>query len=187
MVEFDRVVRVVHDCGMVGTELIASGGEPVPDEQSVEDPVWRALKDSKIDFDLARHVLRGHMPYSSSCKVCVRSRGLSKPARERPSEEVMKHEVQVDQFFRSSKRFIVIVHVQSFALGCVDGEAGRPLVIEGIGAWLLYFGLATVAEGIVLRCDAEPYIKPSWKTFWKLMTIYMDPLSSLICQTCAGS
>ena len=141
MVEFDRVARVVHvvhDCGVIGTELISAGvggGGPVPDEQSVEDQVWWVLKDSEIDFDLAGHVLRGHLPYSSSCEVCVRF--SSSP----------------------STRFIVIVHVQSFALGCVDGEAGRPLVIEGIGAWLLYFGLANVAEGVVLRCDAEPYIR----------------------------
>ena len=149
--------HVVHDCGMVGSELAAAEVEDV--EQSVDDPVWWILKDSDIDFDLAGHVLRGHLPYSSSCEVCVRSRGLPKPARERPREEVMKHEVQVDQFFRSSKRFIVLVHVQSFALGCVDGEAGRPVVIEQMGSWLLYFGLANVREGVVLRCDAEPYIR----------------------------
>ena len=124
------------------------------------ESVWWIRKDSEaVNFDRVKHVLQGHLPFNSSCDVCVRSRGLPKTARERPSEEIMQHEVQIDQFFKLQKRFVVLVHTRSFALGCVDGELSREALLESIAAWLRFFGLSGVQEGVVFRCDAEPYMR----------------------------
>ena len=71
----------------------------------------------------------------------------------------MQHEVQIDQFFKLQKRFVVLVHTRSFALGCVDGELSREALLESIAAWLRFFGLSGVQEGVVFRCDAEPYMR----------------------------
>ena len=67
-------------------------------QEVVPESVWWIRKDSEaVNFDRVKHVLQGHLPFNSSCDVCVRSRGLPKTARERPSEEIMQHEVQIDQ------------------------------------------------------------------------------------------
>ena len=51
------------------------------------------------------------------------------------------------------------MHTRSFALGCVDGELSREALLESIAAWLRFFGLSGVQEGVVFRCDAEPYMR----------------------------
>ena len=153
MVDLCDLVEVLASLGDEGEETERGEGES-------EHDVWWILKDREVvDFDKISHVLQGHQPFSSSCDVCVRSRSLPKGARERPRDQVMKHEVQIDQFFKFQKRFIVLVHAQSFAVGCVDGEAARDQILENMGAWLRYFGLSGVEVGTVFRCDAEPYMR----------------------------
>ncbi|CAE7605206.1 unnamed protein product [Symbiodinium natans] len=153
MVDLCDLVEVLASLGDEGEETERGEGES-------EHDVWWILKDREVvDFDKISHVLQGHQPFSSSCDVCVRSRSLPKGARERPRDQVMKHEVQIDHFFKFQKRFIVLVHAQSFAVGCVDGEASRDQILENMGAWLRYFGLSGVEVGTVFRCDAEPYMR----------------------------
>ena len=107
---------------------------PVDPAVPAVDCWWVATdKESLSSFDLLQHQLRSHMPYSSSCEVCVRARGL-KPAYRRT--ETSEHEVQLDQFWHGALKFLVVVHSKSFAIGCVSGDNAREVICH-IGCHIL--------------------------------------------------
>ena len=110
-------------------------------------------------FSLFEHELRSHVPFSSSCEVCVRARGLKK-ARHRT--EVHQNEVQLDQFWHGSLRFLILVHSKSFAIGCVSGDGPREAIVAGMSQWLMHFGLAN--KDCLFTCDAQGYMRTLWGT-----------------------
>ena len=109
-------------------------------------------------FSLLEHELRSHVPFSSSCEVCVRARGLKK-ARHRT--EVHQNEVQLDQFWHGSLRFLILVHSKSFAIGCVSGDGPREAIVAGMSQWLMHFGLTN--KDCLFTCDAEGYMRTLWQ------------------------
>ena len=109
-------------------------------------------------FSLFEHELRSHVPFSSSCEVCVGARGLKK-ARHRT--EVHQNEVQLDQFWHGSLRFLILVHSKSFAIGCVSGDGPREAIVAGMSQWLMHFGLAN--KDCLFTCDAEGYMRTLWQ------------------------
>ena len=130
-------------------------------EKSAEpsDAWWIASdRDVLPKFSLFEHELRSHVPYSSSCEVCVRARGIKK-ARQRT--DVHQNEVQLDQFWHGSLRFLIIVHSKSFAIRCVNGDRPRDAIVGDIAQWLLHFGLAN--KDCLFTCDAEGYMRSLWQ------------------------
>ena len=109
-------------------------------------------------FSLFEHELRSHVPFSSSCEVCVRATGLKK-ARHRT--EVHQNEVQLDQFWHGSLRILILVHSKSFAIGCVSGDGPREAIVAGMSQWLMHFGLAN--KDCLFTCDAEGYMRTLWQ------------------------
>ena len=135
---------------------VASPGQPdvqyEEEEKSAEfsDAWWIASdRDVLPKFSLFEHELRSHVPFSSSCEVCVRARGLKK-ARHRT--EVHQNEVQLDQFWHGSLRFLILVHSKSFAIGCVSGDGPREAIVAGMSQWLMHFGLEQQRLLVYLRC-----------------------------------
>ena len=97
---------------------------------AAREPAW---KQDMFEFE---HYVRGHIPFSSACEVCLRARSC-KPAVRR--SDTHENEVQLDQFFEGqSMRFLAVVHSKSFAVGCVCGEDDRETIIANIGHWLSY-------------------------------------------------
>ena len=109
-------------------------------------------------FSLFERELRSHVPFSSSCEVCVRARGLKKA---RHGTEVHQNEVQLDQFWHGSLRFLILVHSKSFAIGCVSGDGPREAIVAGMSQWLMHFGLAN--KDCLFTCDAEGYMRTLWQ------------------------
>ena len=131
------------------------------EEKSAEfsDAWWIASdKDVLPKFSLFEHELRSHVPFSSSCEVCVRARGLKKARRR---TEVHQNEVQLDQFWHGSLRFLILVHSKSFAIGCVSGDGPREAIVAGMSQWLMHFGLAN--KDCLFTCDAEGYMRTLWQ------------------------
>ena len=144
---------------------VANPGQPdvqyEEEEKSAEfsDAWWIASdRDVLPKFSLFEHELRSHVPFSSSCEVCVRARGLKK-ARHRT--EVHQIEVQLDQFWHGSLRFLILVHSKSFAIGCVSGDGPREAIVAGMSQWLMHFGLAN--KDCLFTCDAEGYMRTLWQ------------------------
>ena len=132
---------------------------PVDPAVPAVDCWWVATdKESLSSFDLLQHQLRSHMPYSSSCEVCVRARGL-KPAYRRT--ETSEHEVQLDEFWHGALKFLVVVHSKSFAIGCVSGDNAREVIVADLSHWLSHFGLAN--ESSLFLSDAEGYMRTIWR------------------------
>ena len=71
-----------------------------------------------------------------------------------------EHEVQLDQFWHGSLRFLIMVHSRSFAIGCVSGDMTRDMIVAGMSQWMLHFGLAN--KSCVFTCDAEGYMRTLW-------------------------
>ena len=144
---------------------VASPGQPdvqyEEEEKSAEfSDAWWIASDRAVlpKFSLFEHELRSHVPFSSSCEICVRARGLKK-ARHRT--EVHQNEVQLDQFWHGSLRFLILVHSKSFAIGCVSGDGPREAVVAGMSQWLMHFGLAN--KDCLFTCDAEGYMRTLWQ------------------------
>ena len=144
---------------------VASPGQPdvqyEGEEKSAEfsDAWWIASdRDVLPKFSLFEHELRSHVPFSSSCEVCVRARGLKKARRR---TEVHQNEVQLDQFWHGSLRFLILVHSKSFAIGCVSGDGPREAIVAGMSQWLMHFGLAN--KDCLFTCDAEGYMRTLWQ------------------------
>ena len=124
-------------------------------------------KESLSSFDLLQHQLRSHMPYSSSCEVCVRARGLKAAYRR---TEISEHEVQLDQFWHGALRFLVVVHSKSFAIGCVSGDNAREVIVADMSHWLSHFGLAN--QTCVFTCDAEGYMRTLWQSLLERFPVF---------------
>ena len=56
-----------------------------------------------------------------------------------------EHEVQLDQFWHGSLRFLIMVHSRSFAIGCVSGDMTRDMIVAGMSQWMLILDLRTRA------------------------------------------
>ena len=144
------------------------------EEKSAEfsDAWWIASdRDVLPKFSLFEHELRSHVPFSSSCEVCVRARGLKK-ARHRT--EVHQNEVQLDQFWHGSLRFLILVHSKSFAIGCVSGDGPREAIVAGMSHWLMHFGLAN--KDCLFTCDAEGYMRTLWQQLLQDFPIFQGTI-----------
>ena len=129
------------------------------EEKKVPSDCWWIVTDKEAlgNFSMFEHELRSHLPFSSSCEVCLRARGL-KPALRR--SQVHEHEVQLDQFWHGSLRVLIMVHSRSFAIGCVSGDMTRDMIVAGMSQWMLHSGLAN--KSCVFTCDAEGYMRTLW-------------------------
>ena len=163
--EIDSEAAGISESGADGGARVdANPGQHVPyeeEETSAEfsDAWWIASdRDVLAKFSLFEHELRSHVPFSSSCEVCVRERGLKK-ARHRT--EVHQNEVQLDQFWHGSLRFLILVHSKSFAIGCVSGDGPREAIVAGMPQWLMHFSLAN--KDCLFTCDAEGYTRTLWQ------------------------
>ena len=119
-----------------------------------------------LDCDRQRvYHMRGRIPFSSACEVCLRARSCKSAVRRSDTHE---NEVQLDQFFEGqSMRFLAVVHSKSFAIACVCvcGEDDREAIVANIGHWLSYFGV--VNKECRFCCDAEGYVRTLWEDVLK--------------------
>ena len=147
----------------------AAGVEEKESTVPAVDCWWVATdKESLSNFDLLlQHQLPSHVPYSSSCEVCVRARGLKAAFRR---TEISEHEVQLDQFWHGALRFLVVVHSKSFAIGCVSGDNAREVIVADMSHWLSHFGLAN--QTCVFTCDAEGYMRTLWQSLLESFPVF---------------
>ena len=142
-----------------GPSPLESSRDVLSEEKKVPSDCWWIVTDKEAlgNFSMFEHELRSHLPFSSSCEVCLRARGL-KPALRR--SQVHEHEVQLDQFWHGSLRVLIMVHSRSFAIGCVSGDMTRDMIVAGMSQWMLHFGLAN--KSCVFTCHAEGYMRTLW-------------------------
>ena len=122
------------DPASLAAEVENEGQEPVA-LPAVD--CWWVVSDKETlspeSFSLLQHQLRSHVPYSSSCEVCVRARGLKQALRR---NQVHANEVQLDQFRHGSLRFLTVAHSRSFAIGCLSGDNPREQIVADMSHWL---------------------------------------------------
>ena len=142
----------------------AAGVEEKESTVPAVDCWWVATdKESLSNFDLLQHQL----PYSSSCEVCVRARGLKAACRR---TEISEPEVQLDQFWHGALRFLVVVRSKSFAIGCVSRDNAREVIVADMSHWLSHFGLAN--QTCVFTCDAEGYMRTLWQSLLERFPVF---------------
>ena len=176
--ELDCGFAVAEAKGPLGVSLgdsLHSAGVEKKDSAAPVDPAvpavdcwWVATdKESLSSFDLLQRQLRSRMPYSSSCDVCVRARGL-KPAYRRT--EISEHEVQLDQFWHGALKFLVVVRSKSFAIGCVSGDNAIKVIVADLSHWLSHFGLAN--QSSLFLSDAEGYMRTIWRDLLEKFPVF---------------
>ena len=123
------------------------------------------------------HVLKSHIPFSSSCEFCVRVRGLE-PARSIRREDGgagASKEVQVDKLCNKGVWLLVFVLVGCFAVGsCLyrsaEMQGGREAMIKDMVTWGRSVGLSGVDAkniSISVRSDGEPVVRAICQHFAK--------------------
>ena len=147
--------------------LAAAETQAEAEARPLDDPCWWIATDKESlasrepawKHDMFEHYMRGHIPFSSACEICLRARSC-KPAVRR--SDTHENEVQLHQFFEGqSMRFLAVVHTKSFVIGCVCGEDDRETIVANIGHWLSYFGV--VNKDCRFCCDAEGYMRTLWE------------------------